>query len=326
VAKKVNALPVKLYKTEKEDTLQIEQKLYTKDYILILDKKRCIGCGVCEEVCPKEAVKTKKTQHAGKKSLEVDINEQKCIYCGICVVLCPTKALTLKIDGKPKVPTIENESIPKLIREIDIDVTRCQLAHTYGRELGCFECEKACPFGLITISDSNNGELHLDKERCVCCGLCETVCPYDLIRVRKIFYGIIRINHEKCIQGCHECLDVCPIKSPAGKAIYLSNDGKVHVNQSYCIYCGACKLVCPINDALDFRRTYINHTYVHSGTWNKIMEKLTSNRVLVKELRAKSFARVNDLVQHTYTKEHSKHGGRDDSEGSSEPEAKTHSF
>jgi len=252
-----------------------------------MDKKWCIGCGICKEACPKEAVEIKRTQYAGEKTLEVDINEQKCIYCGICVALCPTEALTLKINGKIRVPTIENESIPKLIHEIDIDVTKCRLAHTYGRELGCVECVTACPFNLITFSC--NGELHVNKERCVGCGICKTVCPYDLIRVRKIFYGVIRINHEKCPEGCHECLDVCPIKSPRGKALYLSEDGKVHVNPIYCIYCGACKMACPISDALDFQRTYINHTPVHSGTWNKILEKLTSNRVLAKELRAKSF-------------------------------------
>lgn len=262
-----------------------------------MDKEWCIGCGICKEVCPKEAIEIKRTQYAKREKLEVDINEQKCIYCGICVALCPTKALTLKINGEKRVPTLETGSVPKLIHEISIDVTKCQLTHTYGRELGCAECETACPFNLITISCLNDGELRVNKERCVGCGICKSACPYDLIQVKKIFYGIIRINSEKCPKGCRECLDVCPIKSPRGRVIHLSRDGKVYVNPLYCIYCGACKIACPIEDALDFQRTYINHTPVRSGTWNKIFEKLTSYRVLVKELRAKSFSLLRERVK-----------------------------
>lgn len=50
---------------------------------IIKIRKNCVACGVCESVCPKEAVKIKN----GIKAV-VDINT--CIGCDICVNSCPT--------------------------------------------------------------------------------------------------------------------------------------------------------------------------------------------------------------------------------------------
>ena len=92
------------------------------------------------------------------------------------------------------------------------------------------------------------------------------------------------IHPEKCPEGCTDCLDVCPITG----ALYLSDeDKKVHVNEIFCVYCGACKVVCPVNDALELKRTKIIHTPVRSGAWNKALERLASPLEMTKELKAK---------------------------------------
>ena len=62
-------------------------------------------------------------------------------------------------------------------------------------------------------------------------------------------------------------------------------------------YCGACKLVCPIEEALDFQRTYVYHTPVHSGAWNKALEKLTSTTEMTKELKAKGANKARESVE-----------------------------
>jgi len=43
---------------------------------------RCVACGVCAKVCPKEAV----TIYRGCYAV---VDEGKCIGCGICVDNCP---------------------------------------------------------------------------------------------------------------------------------------------------------------------------------------------------------------------------------------------
>lgn len=46
------------------------------------DPGRCVACGVCAKVCPKEAV----TIYRGCYAV---VDEGKCIGCGICVDNCP---------------------------------------------------------------------------------------------------------------------------------------------------------------------------------------------------------------------------------------------
>jgi 4Fe-4S ferredoxin len=115
-------------------------------------------------------------------------------------------------------------------------------------------------------------------------------CPKDAIHVEKIFYGSLRINREKCPKGCQDCLNVCPIS----EALYLSDDGKIYVNELYCVYCGVCKIVCPEDGALELYRTHIRHTPVHSGAWNRALEKLTSTEVMKEELQTKSSKKAQE--------------------------------
>ncbi len=46
----------------------------------------CTYCGVCEAVCPSNAIEVNKTTN------ELKFNESKCVYCGKCVKSCPTDA------------------------------------------------------------------------------------------------------------------------------------------------------------------------------------------------------------------------------------------
>jgi len=300
-------MPMKELKTESENELTIERRLHVKRYSLTLDKTRCPGCGICVEVCPREAIELKKVPKVeGEKAKPpfVDFDEKKCQYCGICNTLCPFGALDHRVNGEPWVAVVDIESFPQLIREIEVDSTKC--------DVDCVDCEEACPLNLIkvtvrtpdgqevkdieSISDKENLTVDVDikKEFCPCCRICEVKCPKGAIHVRKIFHGIININREKCPEGCQGCLDVCPIPG----ALYLSEeDGKVRVNELFCVYCGVCKIVCPVEGALEFERTYIHHTPIRSGAWNKALEKLTSTKGMVKELRAKGYGRTQASVK-----------------------------
>jgi ferredoxin len=64
----------------------------------------------------------------------------------------------------------------------------------------------------------------------------------------------------------------------------------------FCDYCGACKVVCPVDEALTLKRTKVLHTAVHSGTWNKTLERVTSPVDAAKELKAKSSMNAKKVV------------------------------
>jgi NAD-dependent dihydropyrimidine dehydrogenase PreA subunit len=53
---------------------------------LSLDDEKCVGCGMCEEVCPHGVF----SLHNGKARIdEID----NCMECGACALNCPSNAL-----------------------------------------------------------------------------------------------------------------------------------------------------------------------------------------------------------------------------------------
>lgn len=307
-------MPLKTLKKDAADKLTLEWILHVKNYKLELDKTRCAGCQVCSLTCPREAVKLEKQARVpGEKAkkAKVDIDLAKCNFCGICDVTCPYGAVKVTLNGEHVLSVLEKESFPQLIRDIKMDTRRCPK--------DCVVCEEACPLDLIKISRlSFDGKpvadvaaltpsqrqrvqvnVDIQKEHCPTCRVCELKCGPGLIKVRKFMEGKIAIDQTKCPEGCMDCVDVCPIKG----TLQLGEDKKVHVNELYCDYCGACKAVCPVDDALTLKRTKVLHTPVHSGTWNKALERLTSPNASVQEFKAKAAQKRRDAVSRRFVVE-----------------------
>ena len=280
--------------------------LHAKRYSLTLNRSKCVGCGVCIEICPREAIevtRTPKAEGEEAKTPTVTISKEKCHYCGICEAICAFGALSMHIDGEHVVPVVESESFPQLNHEVTVDETMC------GVE--CTEIEEPCPLGLITVTvHTKNGKevkdaaarkdkknlkvkIEVDKESCPGCRLCETKFPDGAVHVKKIFEGNLRVNSGKCPEGCHDCLDVCPIPG----VLWLSEDGKVQVNEANCVYCGACRVACPEEGALELARTRIRHSEIRSGAWNRALEKIASTKAVMKELKSKSEKKLQQSVE-----------------------------
>jgi 4Fe-4S ferredoxin len=300
-------MPLKTIKKDTAEALTLEWVLHVKNYKLTLDKNHCVGCQICSLACPKEAIKlVQQPKIQGEKARKalVDVDLAKCNFCGICDISCPYGAIRVTLNGEHILSVLEKESFPQLIRDIHVDARRIPLES--------MECEEACPLGLIKVARLNSDgkvvedvsslskkqkaglqiKVDIEKDRCPCCRVCEFKCPEGALKVRKFAFGRMGINPEKCPEECKDCLDVCPITG----ALYLSDDNKVHVNEMFCVYCGACKVVCPVEEALELKRTRINHTPVKSGAWNKALERLASPVAISKELKAKGAQKAVEAV------------------------------
>ena len=307
--------PIKLLKKEDSNKLVVERILHAKNYCITLDKTKCKGCGICEQICPREAIQTIKSEKKKGEKIKlptVDIDKEKCNYCGMCDAICPFGALTVEINGEHRRPVVESESFPELTRNIQVDTSKCNIESK--------ELEQVCPLDLIKVNvQTHDGQevtdfsklsgkknlqvkLEIDKDSCPCCRLCETEVANSPIHVEKIFKGNMRIDTNKCPEGCSDCVDVCPIPG----VLVLSDSGKVEVNEKNCVYCGVCKVVCPEEDALTLERTQISHTPVHSGAWNSALEKLASVRAVTKELQTKSTKRRKQSVENRFPEEEKK--------------------
>jgi ferredoxin len=58
---------------------------------VVVDKKKCIRCGTCIDICPEHAISAKGEVLMG----EIMIDSSKCNACGTCVGACPNEALSL---------------------------------------------------------------------------------------------------------------------------------------------------------------------------------------------------------------------------------------
>ena len=124
---------------------------------------------------------------------------------------------------------------PNVIEVIEIACDECPAA---GYEVtdscrGCLahRCEDVCKRGAISFD--HNHVAHIDKTKCVECGLCAKVCPYSAIT-----------NHKR------PCQNACKIK-----AISINEDNAAAIDNEKCTACGACVYQCPFGAIMD--KSYI---------------------------------------------------------------------
>jgi 2-oxoacid:acceptor oxidoreductase delta subunit (pyruvate/2-ketoisovalerate family) len=66
---------------------EIQGRPGTRDLRGVVDLDRCVGCGICEDVCPEGAIVVNRTAR---------VDPWRCKGCGICVDRCPQGALSLR--------------------------------------------------------------------------------------------------------------------------------------------------------------------------------------------------------------------------------------
>ena len=66
-------------------------------FLAKVDEGSCVGCKICVERCPMEAVKVEEKM--------ANIDKNRCIGCGVCITTCPKDSIALeRIPNAPSVP------------------------------------------------------------------------------------------------------------------------------------------------------------------------------------------------------------------------------
>ncbi|MFI3325414.1 MAG: 4Fe-4S dicluster domain-containing protein [Clostridia bacterium] len=137
------------------------------------------------------------------------------------------------VEERIKIAMGGDKENPNVIEVLEIACDDCP-ASGYNVTSSCrgciaHRCEDACKRGAIYFDE--NKKAHIDKSKCIECGLCAKVCPYFAIANSK-----------------RPCENACKVK-----AISSSNEGSnaAHVDNDKCIACGACVYQCPFGAIMD---------------------------------------------------------------------------
>ncbi|MEG1428206.1 MAG: 4Fe-4S dicluster domain-containing protein [Hydrogenoanaerobacterium sp.] len=124
-----------------------------------------------------------------------------------------------------------NPQNPNVVEVIDIACDECPVGGYEVTEAcrGCIahRCEDVCKRGAITFD--HHQKAHIDKSKCVECGMCAKVCPYSAIANNK-----------------RPCENACKVK-----AISMSETKAASIDNKKCTACGACVYQCPFGAISD---------------------------------------------------------------------------
>jgi 4Fe-4S ferredoxin len=202
----------KITRSISKEEERVKVQFLTESLELILNRSKCVGCGTCARVCPKEAVSRGPVGYSRRFPTTEDIipevyNPRKCVFCGTCVYMCPFGALTLKKDGEiiklEDITIVKEKVVPKLEFEAkkvknNQGIERVAKKYNEGKISivdeecagGCQTCADVCPSGAITIPpEAEKGwektpNVVVDEEKCIFCGACDNACPTGAIKLK----------------------------------------------------------------------------------------------------------------------------------------------
>ncbi len=157
--------------------------------IAVIDEEKCVACGRCVEVCPKNVLSLHPVAEpvrvmcraAEEGYLVSDNCDRGCIGCERCMNACKFGAITMK------------NHLPM------IDLDKCR---------GCMMCAEVCPTRAIWADWDHRKIAEIKQDDCIGCTLCKRSCPFEAV------VGTLKQPHEitAACTGCGVCAEKCPKK------------------------------------------------------------------------------------------------------------------
>lgn len=68
--------------------------------VVVLDRPKCIACGLCALACPNQVIElsTETGEDKKKRLTAYHYHTGLCLYCNLCLEACPTQALSWSQD------------------------------------------------------------------------------------------------------------------------------------------------------------------------------------------------------------------------------------
>lgn len=201
----------KISRSISKDIEHVKVQFLTESLELILDRNKCVGCGTCARVCPKDAISRGPVGSSRRFPTLEDIipeiyDPKACVFCGTCVYCCPFSALEFKKDGETvnldDMQIVSHNVVPKLEFEAKKvtsfnGVERVVKQYTDGKIKivdeecpgGCQTCYEVCPSSAISIPEkSKKGwetvpNVVVDEKECIFCGSCDNGCPTGAVKL-----------------------------------------------------------------------------------------------------------------------------------------------
>ncbi len=82
--------------------IRCKQRTKETEKVLDYDYKRCAGCSICVDLCPKKALQEGPLQEIAKgmDAPPVLIDLESCVFCGMCANFCPLGAFKMTVLEK----------------------------------------------------------------------------------------------------------------------------------------------------------------------------------------------------------------------------------
>lgn len=241
------------------------QKTGKSKRVLDYDYKRCNGCGICIDICPKKAIEPGPIIEiaTGLDAPPVIVDHTRCSFCGMCASFCPVKAFKMSVNDKN---ILELAEFPHLDSSVVFN-DKC---------LPCLICKKACPEEAISVEltfpkkeavapfqPGKTGEIEVDMDKCTLCGACADLCPAFVLVEKKskaddlMPFDNLLVDRAKC-DYCGICVPFCPEEAIEVKGDFDLQEinkiapklaGSIKVDNDKCTRCGWCEAVCPYDAA-----------------------------------------------------------------------------
>lgn len=132
------------------------------------DEERCVGCGVCVDRCPSNAIGIEDLGLERKLTIQYDF----CVHCAFCNYKCipiegirPTQKFSLVVTDRGQ--ALYSIKKPTVVVRVNEDLC-----------IGCARCEFACKFEAIKVLKKNDRWVsEVDSVKCKGCGVCVSTCP-----------------------------------------------------------------------------------------------------------------------------------------------------